>query len=129
MNDSVAIIIISVCVILGLVVAFYIIDKFIKGDIKFKTQPKQPAPKKEEPIAEPPKDPEPVVIAQSHKVEAEDEEKTYRKNRGRISEYHRNKWGSGSSVEELDVDENQDMKLTDEDMKKLIALRDLFDKK
>jgi len=62
------------------------------------------------------------------------EERTRQKPRNRILDYHKNKWNpsddyeNSSSVDEANAT-NKDFELTAEDMQKILALRDLFDKK
>jgi len=139
--------IIVICIIFALVIGLLLFaENFIK-----RGKPKQPAQPKEKRPIETPVPPLPAsnsnLSDDLDKILKENKEKKEREHAelkerekssrlattGRISEYYERKWRKGEQQHlcspDCDHDENDEAMLTPTDAAKLIALRDLFDKK
>ena len=135
--------VIGTVAVIGLAFFFAFIDKIIKGDVKVKVSSKPKEEKKEvkppEPVAEvmPKKkneeeddDDEPDKKDKENNVESEKcDGESFRARR--IHEYYKRRWGdtSFSLLTPEDVEDPDDEGITKEDAAKLVALRNLFDKK
>jgi len=139
-----------IVLVLVLLALFYLADKYAAWTPKAraakeaKEKPKEPKKEEEkcEIIAEvktlidPPQLPNPVPYAESPRtIEQQEQEEDQKRaaTRGRIREYYEQKWqrrGGNSYDANFDgYSDNEDARLTPDDVRKLVALKDLFDRK
>jgi len=140
-SNPIVIIALLVGLVLFLAVLFWAVEKLVKGEFRIKVKSKTESTPK--PIVEnvPVQASEPfkqeIKFEPTEKIVEPLNEKNYtikehsNRNRHRINDYHADKWKSRNRANQDDFynTDDDEIKFTEDDMKKLVALRDLFDNK
>jgi|GEM_PF-6233892 len=145
--DSSTIIVLVVACVVAIILAgvFWFVEKVSKSEQRAKSSRVKEAdkPKTAEPVAEVAVAPTPAstvtstsssgTVPQAQDGEKKDEERQVervrQKQRYTIMNYHRDKWNPNTDLFDYDGEETQGSELTKEDMRKIIALKDLFERK